>query len=264
MRGSGDVENEQTGKKIRTAETVFDVVEAVRRRGPIGVTELADELEKSKSTVHAHLLTLTELDYLVREGDTYRLGLPFLTLGGHTQNDAPYGKLYKKGKPEIDQLADQTEERAQLMVEEQGSGFYLYQASGSRAVETDSHIGKRVPLYSTAAGKVYLSRIPEAKAGSLLDDQQLTKQTENTITDRGELMDELAKIRESGTAFDNGERVEGVRCVAAPVVVNDDRAVGAVSISVPEQRASRRRFEGELTDLAVNAARVIGLNTTYS
>lgn len=254
---------EKAGKKIKSAETAFDVLEGVRRLGPVGVTELADKLDRSKSTVHAHLLTLEEAEYLVKENGAYRLGLPFLTLGGHLQNNVPYGKLYKMGKPEIDALVEQTDERAQLVVEEGGSGYYLYQASGSRAVETDSHIGKRLPLYSTAAGKVHLANVPESEARAVLESQELTQQTESTITDRDELMEELAEIRESGVAFDKGERVEGVQCVAAPIVV-DDRAVGAVSISVPVQRVSTQRFEGELTDLVVNAARVIGLNTTYS
>lgn len=256
--------NKKAGKKIKSAETTFDIVETVRRHGPVGVTELADKLEMSKSTVHAHLLTLEEQDYLVKEDGTYRLGLPFLTLGGDLQNNSPYGKLYKMGKPEIDALAEQTKERAQLMVEERGSGYYLYQASGSRAVETDSHIGTRVPLHSTAVGKAYLANLPESEARAILEGQELTRQTESTITDRDELMDELAEVRDAGVAFDNGERVEGVQCVAAPIVLDDDRAVGAVSISVPVQRVSTQRFEGELTDLVANAARVIGLNTTYS
>ncbi|WP_245957315.1 helix-turn-helix domain-containing protein [Haloplanus rubicundus] len=39
------------------------------------VTELAADLDASKSTIHNHLTTLVELGYVVTEGNVYHLGL---------------------------------------------------------------------------------------------------------------------------------------------------------------------------------------------
>lgn len=251
-------------KRIKTVGTVFDVVEAVLERERCGVTELAEELGKSKSTVHAHLSTLEERGYLVKEDEEYRLGLPFLTLGGSVQSATTYKKLYAVAKPEVDELAQTTDERAQIMVEENGHGYYLYQSSGSRAVVADSFIGYRVPLHTTAVGKSYLAAIGEERTADIVDRHGLQQDTEQSITDRGEFRDQLAEIEERGYAFDRGERVPGIHCVGAPIVTDDEEVLGSISVSVPAKRSDGDFFEHELPRSVMNAARVIALNATYA
>jgi DNA-binding IclR family transcriptional regulator len=251
-------------KQIKTTKTVFDILEYVLEQGECGVTEVASGLEMSKSTVHAHLVTLERLGYLVKEGDEYRLGLQFLTLGGQAQQAGRYRKLYNVAKPEIDDLASTTDERAQLVVEEGGRGFYLYQARGSRAVIADSFIGSVAPLHTTAAGKSILSGYPDERVASIVEERGLDGGTEDSIADLDTLVDELESIRERGVAFDRGERVAGIRCVAAPVETDDGEVLGAVSVSVPKKRARDEFFDEELPELVRNAARVIALNAVYS
>ena len=250
-------------RTIKTTRTVFDIIESITR-GNDSVTEIAEDLEMSKSTVYTHLLTLQQRGYLTKTGTEYQLGLQFLSLGGHVQTSGTYRKLYRTAKPEIDELANETAERAQLMVEEDGYGSYLYQSTGSKGVMTDTHVGTRVFLHATAVGKAFLAHVPEAQADRIIERHGLVQETENTTTDRDELFAELGTIRERGVAFDNGERVRGIRCVAAPIETDDGAVLGAISVSVPNRRITEARFEQELPELVSDAARVIGLNVTYS
>lgn len=255
--------NTRENRTIKTTRTVFEIVDSIVE-GNGSVTEIAEDLGMAKSTIHAHLVTLEERGYLVKTGTEYELGLRFLSLGGHVQTAGTYRKLYRTAKPEIDQLANETTERAQIMVEEDGQGVYLYQSLGSQGVMTDTHVGTRVYLHTTAVGKAFLAHIPESEVDEIVERHGLPRVTENTTTDRGELLAELETIRERGVAFDDGERVRGIRCVAAPIETDDERVLGSISVSVPNRRITEAQFERELPKLVTDAARVIGLNVTYS
>jgi DNA-binding IclR family transcriptional regulator len=257
--------NEQnTSKKIKSIETCFDIIEYIHANPAAGVTDVANEIGISSSTAHAHLYTLQEQGYLIKQNGGYRIGLPFLTFAGYIQNAGRYKKLYQVSKSEIDELAETTGERAQIMVEENNRGYYLYQSWGEQAVITDSHVGTSVPLHSTAVGKAYLANLPTDVVDAIIDERGLPAETANTLTMRDALFEELEMIREQGVAFDRGERVQGIHCVAAPIISDTDDVLGAISVSVPKKRVSDDFFEHELPQQVTDAARVIALNATYS
>ena len=60
---------------IASVTRALDIVEALWTLEGAGVTELADYLDMSKSTVHSHLATLDRKGYAVAEEGIYRLGL---------------------------------------------------------------------------------------------------------------------------------------------------------------------------------------------
>lgn len=222
---------------IRAVETTLAVLGALGRRPSGRVTEIADELGVSKSTVHNHLATLERHGYVVQSGDEYRLGLRSLTLGGHAQK---HERLYQRAREEVDDLVERTGERCQVLVEEGGRGYYVYQALGDQAVTTDSHVGTQVYLHCTALGKAVLANLPEERVEGILDEHGLPEVTERSIGSREALYEELAEIRDTGVAFDDEERMLGMRCVAVPILDGDDRVAGAISVSGP-----RTRFQGE-------------------
>nr|WP_246084522.1 IclR family transcriptional regulator C-terminal domain-containing protein [Salinadaptatus halalkaliphilus] len=82
------------------------------------------------------------------------------------------------------------------------------------------------------------------------------------MTDRAELYAELEEIRERGYAVDDEERIRGLRCVAVPVM-RDDEVLGGLSVSGPTQRFDHNGFIEELADLLQNTARVIEINAKY-
>nr|WP_235010822.1 IclR family transcriptional regulator C-terminal domain-containing protein [Halobellus limi] len=99
---------------------------------------------------------------------------------------------------------------------------------------------------------------------AIIDKHGLEQVTENTITDRDELFDELGTIRERGYALDDEQRVEGVRCVGAPILDESDRAVAAISVTMPKNRLTGEQFEEELPEIILESTNVIQVNLTYS
>lgn len=245
---------------VNATKKSFEIIEALKELDGAGVSELAGHLGTPKTTVYDHLQTLEELSYIVRDGDEYRVGVKFMDLAGYARQ---HMDIYQVGKPEVQTLAEQTGEHVNLMIEEHGRGIFLYKAEGENAVHLDTYSGHRVYLQTTALGKAILAHLPTERVVEIIDEHGLPRITEHTITDRKELFDELAEIRERGYATDREERVEGMRCAAAPIMKTGD-VIGAVSVSGPKSRMQGAQFEEDIPDKVLRTANVIEVNLTYT
>jgi len=236
---------------LSTTRTSFEIIEASKRRDGARVTELADELEMAPSTVHSHLATLTEAEYLVKEGDFYHLGFAFLELGEYVRTRK---EPYTIAESYTEQLAAKTDSRAVFVVEEHGRGVYMYTYSGDHAVWTYSTVGKQLPLHATDAGKSILSQLPAERVEEIIDQHGLEPETDATITDRAELLDELRVISERGYAFNHEEQLDGVKAVGVPVSGSDGRVIGAFSVASPANRMKGEWFEEEIPEIVLAVA----------
>lgn len=247
--------------KIQSVEKTFEIIQMIQNLDDASLTDIARELDMPQSTTHNYLKSLTDSEYLVNRDGTYHVGIRFLEHGAYARNRM---KIYKIAKPEVDRLAEETGELANLLVEEHGLGSYLHRARGRDAVQVEAHVGTRVYLHSTALGKAILAHMPSDRRDEILDRHGLPERTPRTTTEREKLLAELEEVREQGYAFDNGERLEGLHCVAAPVQSKSGRILGAVSVSGPMNRLRGDRIEEELPQRLLEAVNVIELNITHS
>lgn len=245
---------------VKTAETIFGIVEGLEEREEAGVSELADHLGLAVSTVHDHLTTLEELGYVAKDDKRYRLGLKFLRLGVNARRNVD---VYPLVEPYLEKIADETGETAWLVVEEDGLSVHLARTRGDEGVETANRVGRRSHLHYHAGGKAILAQLPRERVEEIVDRHGLPGLTENTITTPEVLYEELAEIRDRGYALNDNEEIVGTRSVAAPVVV-DDRVLGAVSVSGPANRLKDERFEGEFPELVSGITNEIELKIRYS
>lgn len=253
---------EKTAKNpIKSIQKSLRILEELKESNGCGVTEVADSLGMHKSSVHNHLSTLVEEELVVKRGGEYHIGLRFLEFGGLARHELP---LYNVGKSQVRELADETGELANLLVEEQGRGIYLYREVGDQAVGVDSYTGQRVHLHNTALGKAILANMPEEEVREIITRRGMPKTTEHTITDEAALFEDLERVRDEGVAFDDQERLEGLRCVAVPIIPQDGTVRGAVSLSGPKSRMQGERFDSELPELIKNAVNIIELDLSYS
>jgi DNA-binding IclR family transcriptional regulator len=248
-------------ENIQSTEISFTLLEQIKEEGSVSVSELADAVDRPKSTVHRHLSTLVDLGYVQKEEYEYRLSLQFLDFGDKAREQYP---LYSVVKPEVDELVEDTGERAQVMVSEGNYGTYIYQRTGDRAITTDSHVGKRVPLHSVASGKAYLAHLPEERMHEILDETGLPAVTSKTITDKEQLLEELETVRDQGYAFNDEENGMGVRAVGAPICRDDDGTViGALSFAAPKTRLHGERYRETIPERISDIATVLGVRVTY-
>jgi DNA-binding IclR family transcriptional regulator len=74
----------------------------------------------------------------------------------------------------------------------------------------------------------------------------------------------LAESEERGYAMDDEENIIGLRCVAAPVVLDNESVLGAVSVSGPSRQMTKEKIETTLKDSVMRAANVVQINTKFS
>lgn len=251
----------KAGKRVKAVETTFRIIQVLKEEDTVGITELADRLDLPKSTVHSHMHTLRELEYVHKVGDVYQIGCRFLDLGERARDRTV---IYEHAKDEVDRLADETEEMSGLMVEEHGLGTLIYRSEGERAVKLDTYIGIRFSLTTAALGKAILAHTPPERIEEILDRRGLPERTPNSITARETLYDELEEIRETGIAFADEERTSAFRSIAAPITNSSNEVLGSISIAGPTSRLRGEKFESEYPELLRDAANVIELDITYS
>lgn len=247
--------------RVNTTVTVFRIIETLREMDGARVTELADRLDVATSTVHRHLSTLRDLEYVAKDGDVYRLGFKFLGLGEFTRDRRD---AFKMAKEKVSELAETTDERAQFIIEEHGQAVYVFRENGAHAVAADSGIGKRIPLHATAAGKSILAHLPREQVDEIVSERGLTAETGNTMVDEEELYEELETIQDRGYSFNKQESIEGLRAVGVVVKNENGRVLGALSVSGPTHRLKADFFEEEVPRLLLGTANELELNIKYN
>ncbi len=246
-------------ERVRATETSIRALEGlVELDGEAGVTELATHLSIAKSTVYKHLRTLESKGFVVQYGDRYRIGLRTLEFGGYARR---YDGVYDTARPEVDRLAEETGELANLMFEEGGRGVYVHTASGEDAVDIDTQTGRHAHLHSTGVGKAILATLPDERIETIVDVHGLPRATPHTITAETELFEEIDAIRSEGVAYDREECVEGMFCIARPLST-PGRRPAAISVTGPVSRVATGGTEERIRTALERAGNVIELNLT--
>lgn len=248
-------------RPVETVNTAFDIIDVLKHNDGAGITEIADELGLAKSTVHRHVKTLESRGLLVQEGSTYRISTWFLDYGIHVRNRH---RLFDVVKPKVDELAAETDEKVWCVIEEYGMGVHIYGAEGHHPVKTHARIGQRTHLHQFAAGKAILSQLPDERIEAILDEYGLPTQTTRTITDRDELRNQLATIRDQGYAFNREESVTGLHAVGAPISDESGTVIGAISIAGPANRLRGEILTDELPTLLLGATNEVEINLAHS
>jgi IclR family acetate operon transcriptional repressor len=246
---------------IKATATTFTIIETLAERDGAGISELAADLDLPKSTVHDHLATLDDLGFIAKEGSTYQVGTRFLRIGTMVQQNK---EIYNVAVPEIRELAALIGEHTSLMIEENGLGVYLHTSESSNTMKVISADGTATRLHTTAPGKAILAHLPEDKRSRIIEEKGLESATENTITDREELEEELREITQKGYAVDREEAVKGMRGVAAPVIGRNEGSIrGSISAYGPGKRTDLEDLEETVVDELLRTANVIEVNLSY-
>lgn len=249
--------NDKAGATTKTVETAFQLLEYVKAQDGSTLGDITAEFDLAKSTAHRHMSTLENLGYLVREGGRYYPSTRFLDIGAYVKNRKD---LFKLAQPKVDELAEETGEQVQFLVEEHGRGMTVHRASGTQAVQTNPGLGKPIPLHTNAAGKAILAQMSDEEIEELIDAYGLQRETEHTITNKEELLQDIERVRERGYSTNEQERTPGLRAVGVPIQAPNDFSNSSISISGPANRMKGKRFTEEIPDLLRGTANEIELN----
>jgi IclR family pca regulon transcriptional regulator len=235
------------------------------KRPVLGIADIADELDMSRSTTHRYVLTLTALGYLEQGAQRkYRLGLRVTDLGMSALNGTG---LREHAHPYLEELRQQSTYTASLAVLDGSEIVYVDRARSLRRGQSEIELGlapgSRLPAYCTAMGKLLLANLPEKEQDEMLASMKLTKRGPNTITSRQALGAELEEILEEGFAVNDEELAPELHSIAAPVRNEAREVVAAASLAAHTSTISLSELVDALTPHLVSTADRISARLGY-
>ncbi|WAH38059.1 IclR family transcriptional regulator [Alicyclobacillus dauci] len=206
-----------------------------------GITEIAQSLGLSKSTVHRVMTTLAEEGFVLRDEHThrYRLGLSVLSLGGIIMSNL---EIYREGQHLLEEFVNRFDETVHLAVLENYSTVYVSKLECKHPIKISTHLGGKNPLHCTSSGKAILASQKEEMIDEVIR-RGLEKRTRSTITDPHQLKVALSEIRKAGYAISRSELREGVHSVAVPVRDYTRQVIGAVTVVGPAERFTEEKMK---------------------
>lgn len=240
---------------------VFGILQALGEEREIGITELAQRVLMSKSTVYRFLQTMKSLGFVAQEGESekYSLTLKLFELGANALQNVDLIRLADIQMRELSRL---TKETIHLGALDEDGIVYIHKIDSMYNLRMYSRVGRRNPLYSTAIGKVLLAWRDRKEAIDILKDVVYTRSTERTIMSTEELLPLLDVVRQQGFGEDNQEQEEGLRCIAVPVFDRFGIVIAGLSISFPTIRFSEDALH-DYVKLLHNSARQLSEQMGY-
>jgi IclR family KDG regulon transcriptional repressor len=220
----------------------------------VSITGLAEILGVDKGSASRLVATLVQHGYAEKDEKTRRfhLGAQVVSLSRSLLTRLP---LREAAKPFLRQLMEQTGECAHLAVPAQGKVLYIDQVESPATLRVNAQVGTMNPLHCTALGKVILV------FGEVELPAALESFTPHTLTDPGQLRENLKQIRKRGFAVDDEEFDLGVRCIAAPVYDFRGKLAGSIGISGPASRMTRKRLP-EMAEVVVKIGELLSRRMT--
>jgi IclR family transcriptional regulator, acetate operon repressor len=223
---------------IQALDRAVRVLKVLAEGEGMSLTELAEAAGEAPATVYRVLSTyeahgMVEVDlasqlWFVGQ-EAFRIGSAFL---GRTS-------LVEQARGVMHALMAETGETANLAIADGGQVVFISQVETHEPIRAFFRPGTRGPIHASGIGKALLAHQPVVAVARIVREQGLAAFTDRTITDPASLAAELAAIRVRGWAVDDGERTEGMRCVAAPIFNEFREAIAGVSVSGPTLRMER-------------------------
>jgi DNA-binding IclR family transcriptional regulator len=227
---------------VQSVERALSVLEAVARSAePVPLTHLTQILGIDPSSVFRLANTLKRRGFLANPNGRkhYVLGPAVWRLS----REYDWSRmLISSCREPVKALATRTGETAHLAVREGREVFFIdHHASGDQGVIVPGQTGKLMPLHCTAHGKALLADFGLVELKALYGATPLERYTARTSVSLLDLAKACAQVRADGYSIDDGEYLEDVRCVAAPVRDRGGLVIGSIGVSAPATRMSNGR-----------------------
>ena len=194
--------------KVKSLQKAMEVLECFIQKQPLGVTEISEKLGLYKSNVHNILMTFTALGYLTQDVETgkFRLGVSIMSLSRAFREGLDITRI---AGPFMREIANEAGELVYLTVPKDDSVIYLEGISpDNQRMVSKSVAGEDCKMYCTAVGKAMLANMPKEEVEKCISGK-LEAYTENTITDKKSLLEEIEKTRIRGYGIDDMEIMFG-------------------------------------------------------
>jgi len=221
------------------------------QRLSLTVDVIVDALQVSQPTAYRYVRLLTESGLLQRQGDAqYGLGPRVIVLDHLIRRSDP---VLAHALPWMKELVASTGLDCVASTLYGDQMLDIHRESSVEPAQLSYGRGRLRPLFLGAAPKAALSHLPPAALRRLFDQHLAEVAAAGLPTDWPAFRRRYAAIRKAGVYFSNGELEPTLAAVAAPLIREDGRVAGALSLVTTVQRMAVLD-SGKLAQLVMRAA----------
>ena len=242
--------------RIPTNLRMLLILEALATAGrPMTPSELGEEIDLPKPTLH-RLCTTLELDgFLIREHHSGRLHPArrsrLMAAGLQTVS-----RQHIARRMVLKSIAKEIRETCNLAAPGDEGMIYLDRVDTPWPLRFQLPVGTQVPFHCTASGKMFLASFPAPELKSLLDAMEPSAEGPNSITDPALIRAEIEAVRKAGYSWDNEEFMAGMIAFAVPIRDPGGRFASALAFHAPIQRITFEEGRAHVPLLRDGAARI--------
>ena len=228
---------------LKSVDHALQLAQLLQAEGALRVTDAAERLGVAPSTAHRLLSMLVYRDFAHKNSDrTYRPGFALRPL---PPSGAPIPLLREAARPYMQQLVDQLEESANLVVLTGTNVRFILTIECHRVLRVGDRVGRTLPAHIASGGKAILAALPAAVVSQMyrsIEDVDLPK-----------LHRELGAVRRRGFALNNQQTETGLTAIGIALHHPDSGTVAAVCLAMPTARYHRDRVATQVAELAATA-----------
>ncbi|WP_080872403.1 IclR family transcriptional regulator [Oceanobacillus timonensis] len=208
--------------------------------GPQSVSYISKELNLSQTIVHRLLTTLKTEGFVLQDTHSklYSLGPAFLDYANKIITELPFAPVVE---PWLIRLRNQTGETAGFYIPNGHTRLCVMEYESQQEIRRSVGVGNQYPIHAGATGRAILAFQSE----EILQDVLNSLSTE----ERHILAAKINTTRENGYAASFEEINANVSALSAPVFDQNQRVVGALSISGPAFRFNHDMMERHIPAL---------------
>lgn len=222
-------------KLIQSIQRAFEIIECFDEENEeLRLNDISKMLDLNINTTRGIVNTLVYFSYLEhdQEKNVYKLGYIFL----------PKSKLLKNRNDDI--LMENLESFLKDIANEYNVNARFHKISENNIVKIFSEVpdesryflyikdSKDLPLNATSSGKLILKYSDKEFLNNYLNNIPDEKLSENTITTKSKMIEELKDVEKKGYSREIDEVAIGISSVAVPVV-KLDKLVATISVTAP-------------------------------
>jgi DNA-binding IclR family transcriptional regulator len=214
---------------IQVISRMFNLLDTLAHEGDsVSLKSISEQTGLHPSTAHRILNDLAVGGFVERSGPgAYRLGLRLIELGNLVRSRLDLRELAVRPMQELHRL---TGHPVSLFVRQDDDALCIERTVSERnGVQVTRVMGLRVPLTSSAAGKVLLLQESGTVLNALSGGHGLRADS---------LHAELAQLRQAGIAQDSDIQDPSLQLAATPIWDDQGRVAASLALNAPSSRMS--------------------------
>jgi IclR family transcriptional regulator, pca regulon regulatory protein len=219
----------QSGNYIQSLDRGLQVIQAFsQNQQALTISDVSKITGLSRPTARRILLTLEHLGFAESNNNVFSLTARTLSLGYAYLSS---NNIWSIAHSFMRDFVNQTGESCSISILDGTHIIYVARVSTKRIMSINLDVGTRLPAYATSMGHVLLANLPNEELKKVLEEIELDKYTNKTISNKKELLRILEGVYENGWGGVDQQLEEGLRSIAVPIRNANGKVIAAINCS---------------------------------